>query len=177
MGGVKEFGLGFETVDARRQMGCARLAEELGYGTYWVPEDYFFRGAFALASAIACSTRTMRVGLGSSERGGFAPSIDHADLPQLAIDLVGEHVAQRLFRGAAAGERVEHAPAEIRVHPCLGGDRADPRAHERAETADGRNLRRDGDTELSRARAAGDDRERGELHRGRSVRILLTRCQ
>ncbi len=64
MARVKEFGIGFERADARRQMACARLAEELGYGTYWVPEDYFFRGAFALASAIACSTRRLRVGLG-----------------------------------------------------------------------------------------------------------------
>ena len=59
-----EFGVGFETVHAQRQIECARLAEELGYGTFWVPEDYFFRGAFALASAVACSTKRMRVGLG-----------------------------------------------------------------------------------------------------------------
>ena len=64
MAKVKEFGVGFETVDARLQMECARLAEDLGYGSYWVPEDYFFRGAFALAAAIACSTKRMRVGLG-----------------------------------------------------------------------------------------------------------------
>jgi len=61
---AKQFGVGFETVHAQKQMECARVAEELGYGTYWVPEDYFFRGAFALASAVACSTKRMRVGLG-----------------------------------------------------------------------------------------------------------------
>jgi 5,10-methylenetetrahydromethanopterin reductase len=61
---VVEFGLGMEHVEARRQIACARRAEELGYGTYWVPEDYFFRGAYALAGAVANATSRMRIGLG-----------------------------------------------------------------------------------------------------------------
>lgn len=64
MARVKEFGIGCEKADARRQMALAAEGEALGYGTYWVPEDYFYRGAFALASAIACATKRLRVGIG-----------------------------------------------------------------------------------------------------------------
>jgi 5,10-methylenetetrahydromethanopterin reductase len=64
MGRVKEFGTGCENLDAKGFVACARLAEELGFGTFWVPEDYFYRGAFTLASAIASHTTSLRVGIG-----------------------------------------------------------------------------------------------------------------
>src|SRR5215831_14655348 len=64
MTGTLQFGVGFETADARRQIEYARLAEELGFAACWVPEDYFFRGAFTIASAMACSTSRIRIGLG-----------------------------------------------------------------------------------------------------------------
>lgn len=64
MSKVKDFGIGFETIDSLRQIEYIRRAEELGFGTAWVPEDYFYRGAFSVASAIACSTKKMRVGIG-----------------------------------------------------------------------------------------------------------------
>jgi 5,10-methylenetetrahydromethanopterin reductase len=100
VGRVKEFGLGFETIDSRRQMGCARLAEELGYGTYWVPEDYFFRGAFALASAIACSTRTIRVGLGVVN-----PYTRHPALIAMEFAALTEIAGGRTVLGIGAGVR------------------------------------------------------------------------
>src|SRR5262245_59744074 len=59
-----QFGIGFEHADTRRQIEYARLAEELGFAACWVPEDYFFRGAFAIASALACSTSRIRIRLG-----------------------------------------------------------------------------------------------------------------
>jgi 5,10-methylenetetrahydromethanopterin reductase len=98
--GVKQFGVGFETVDARRQMVCARLAEDLGYGTYWVPEDYFFRGAFALASAIACSTRHMRVGLGVVN-----PYTRHPALIAMEIAALSEVAEGRAALGIGGGVR------------------------------------------------------------------------
>ena len=55
MGTVKEFGFASENLDAKEYLATAKLAEELGYGTYWLPEDYFYRGPFVVASAIACS--------------------------------------------------------------------------------------------------------------------------
>ena len=64
MSKVREFGIGFENLAARDQVKSARLAEELGYGTFWVPEDPFWRGAFTIASAAAAATSTIRVGIG-----------------------------------------------------------------------------------------------------------------
>ncbi|GII95178.1 LLM class flavin-dependent oxidoreductase [Sinosporangium siamense] len=42
----------------------ARKAEDAGYDTVWVTEDYCERGAFALAGAIAAATSRIRVGIG-----------------------------------------------------------------------------------------------------------------
>jgi len=61
---VRAFGCGFEQLDARAFTAAAQHAEALGFGTVWIPEDYFFRGAFSLAGAVACSTQAIRVGLG-----------------------------------------------------------------------------------------------------------------
>jgi 5,10-methylenetetrahydromethanopterin reductase len=97
---VKEFAVGFETVDARRQMACAELAEKLGYGTYWVPEDYFFRGAFTVASAIACATRRMRVGLGVVN-----PYTRHPALIAMEISALAEVAEGRTVLGIGGGVR------------------------------------------------------------------------
>jgi 5,10-methylenetetrahydromethanopterin reductase len=64
MGRVSEFGIGFETLHAREFVRHAKLAEDSGFGTFWVPEDPFWRGAFATASAIACGTSRIKVGIG-----------------------------------------------------------------------------------------------------------------
>lgn len=61
---VKEFGVGFENLHAREFVRNAKLAEELGFGTWWVPEDYFFRGAFTLAAAAAAATSRIKIGIG-----------------------------------------------------------------------------------------------------------------
>ena len=64
MAKVREFGVGFENLHPREFAAHARRAEELGFGTFWVPEDPFYRGAFTLASAIACGTSKIKIGLG-----------------------------------------------------------------------------------------------------------------
>ena len=97
---MKEFAVGFETVDARRQMACAELAEKLGYGTYWVPEDYFFRGAFTVASAIACATQRMRVGLGVVN-----PYTRHPALIAMEIAALAEVAEGRTVLGIGGGVR------------------------------------------------------------------------
>ncbi len=105
MARVKEFGVGFETVHAKTQIECARLAEDLGYGTYWVPEDYFFRGAFALASAIACSTQRMRVGLGVVN-----PYTRHPAVTAMELAALTEIAPERTVLGLGASVKywVEH---------------------------------------------------------------------
>ena len=49
--------------DASEVMRSARLAEQAGFGSFWVPEDPFFRGAFSLAGAVACQTESLRIGI------------------------------------------------------------------------------------------------------------------
>jgi alkanesulfonate monooxygenase SsuD/methylene tetrahydromethanopterin reductase-like flavin-dependent oxidoreductase (luciferase family) len=61
---VNEFGVCLQNLSAKDFIASARLAEELGFGTFWVPEDYFYRGAFALAAAIASHTTSLKVGIG-----------------------------------------------------------------------------------------------------------------
>jgi 5,10-methylenetetrahydromethanopterin reductase len=100
MARVNEFGLGFETVGARQQMAAARRAEELGFGTFWVPEDYFYRGAFALASAIACSTARMRVGLGVVN-----PYTRHPAVTAMELATLTEIAGPRTVLGIGASVR------------------------------------------------------------------------
>ena len=100
MARVKEFGVGFEGIDARRQIACARVAEESGYGSYWVPEDYFYRGAFALASAIACSTKRLRVGVGVVNTYTRHPALTAMEFG--ALDEIAEG---RAILGIGAGFR------------------------------------------------------------------------
>src|ERR1700733_8916548 len=64
MAKVREFGMAYESPHAREFVALGKRAEELGFGTFWVPEDPFWRGAFALASAIACGTSKIKIGLG-----------------------------------------------------------------------------------------------------------------
>jgi 5,10-methylenetetrahydromethanopterin reductase len=61
---VTEFGVAFESPSARDFITAARLAEEVGFGTFWVPEDPLFPGAFATAAAIAAKTKKIKVGIG-----------------------------------------------------------------------------------------------------------------
>lgn len=50
--------------DAASAVAVARLAEDVGFDTVWITEDYCERGAFALAGAIAAVTEQIRVGIG-----------------------------------------------------------------------------------------------------------------
>lgn len=50
--------------DAASAVAVAGLAEDAGFDTVWITEDYCERGAFALAGAIAAVTGRIRVGVG-----------------------------------------------------------------------------------------------------------------
>ena len=61
----EELGLGLVRTDAPAKMGeWASLAEELGFDSVWVAEDYFQGGAFSVATACALATTRIRVGIG-----------------------------------------------------------------------------------------------------------------
>jgi 5,10-methylenetetrahydromethanopterin reductase len=60
----REFGIAFESSSAKNYVAAAKLAEDLGFGTFWVPEDPGFPGAFATATAVAVNTHKIKVGIG-----------------------------------------------------------------------------------------------------------------
>ena len=93
-----EFAVGFENADARRQVEYARMAEELGFSACWVPEDYFFRGAFTIASAMACSTSRIRIGLGVVN-----PFTRHPALIAMEFAALSELAPSRTALGIGAG--------------------------------------------------------------------------
>jgi 5,10-methylenetetrahydromethanopterin reductase len=93
-----EFAVGFENADARRQIEYARMAEDLGFSACWVPEDYFFRGAFTIASAMACSTSRIQIGLGVVN-----PFTRHPALIAMEFAALSELAPARTALGIGAG--------------------------------------------------------------------------
>jgi len=62
---IEELGLGLVRTSAPAKMGeWASLAEELGFDSVWVAEDYFQGGAFSVATACALATTRVQVGIG-----------------------------------------------------------------------------------------------------------------
>src|SRR5512139_156528 len=98
MASVKEFGVALEMADAAQVIHCARLAEELGFGSFWIPEDPFFRGAFALAAAVACQTVSLRVGIGV-----LNPYTRHPAVTAMEFGTLDEISRGRAVLGIGAG--------------------------------------------------------------------------
>jgi 5,10-methylenetetrahydromethanopterin reductase len=62
MSKVKQFGLlTLSEKNGREMIRHAKLAEDLGYGTYWVGEDPYTRGPFTTMATIAAHTKKMRI--------------------------------------------------------------------------------------------------------------------
>src|SRR6266436_7903069 len=95
---VREFGVGFESPHAREFIALAKRAEETGFGTFWVPEDPFYRGAFTLAAAVACGTSTIKVGIGV-----LNPYTRHPALTAMEFAALDEVSDGRAILGIGAG--------------------------------------------------------------------------
>ena len=103
---VKEFGVGFENLHAREFVRNAKLAEELGFGTWWVPEDYFFRGAFTLAAAAAAATSRIKIGIGV-----LNPYTRHPAMIAMEFGALDEVSDGRAILGLGrGGERLDRKP-------------------------------------------------------------------
>jgi 5,10-methylenetetrahydromethanopterin reductase len=100
MGRVKEFGFCSENLGAKEYITTAKLAEELGYGTYWLPEDYFYRGPFVVASAIASNTRKLKTGVGVVN-----PYTRHPALTAMEFAALDELSEGRAVLGVGGGLR------------------------------------------------------------------------
>jgi 5,10-methylenetetrahydromethanopterin reductase len=98
MAKVREFGIGFENLHTREFVAHARRAEELGFGTFWIPEDPFYRGAFTVASAIASGTSKVKIGLGVVN-----PFLRHPALTAMEFAALDEACNGRAILGIGAG--------------------------------------------------------------------------
>ncbi len=98
MAKVREFGIGCESPHPREVVALARRAEQLGFGTFWVPEDPFYRGAFTLGSAVACGTSTIKIGLGVVN-----PYMRHPSLTAMEFAALDEVSDGRAILGIGAG--------------------------------------------------------------------------
>jgi 5,10-methylenetetrahydromethanopterin reductase len=98
MAKAREFGVGFENLHAREFAAHAKRAEDLGFGTFWVPEDPFYRGAFTVASAIACGTSKIKIGLGIVN-----PYLRHPALTAMEFAALDEISDGRAMLGIGAG--------------------------------------------------------------------------
>ncbi|HYK64177.1 MAG TPA: LLM class flavin-dependent oxidoreductase [Patescibacteria group bacterium] len=95
---VREFGVGFENLHTREFAAHARRAEDLGFGTFWIPEDPFYRGAFTVASAIASGTSKIKIGLGVVN-----PFLRHPALTAMEFAALDEACDGRAILGIGAG--------------------------------------------------------------------------
>ena len=98
MAKVREFGVGFESPHAHDFVKHAQRAEELGFGTLWIPEDPFYRGAFTLGSAVACGTSKIKIGLGVVN-----PYLRHPALTAMEFAALDEISDGRAILGIGAG--------------------------------------------------------------------------
>jgi 5,10-methylenetetrahydromethanopterin reductase len=97
---VREFGIGIESAPAKEFVAHAQLAESLGFGTFWIPED-LYRGAFTLASAIASNTKRMRIGMGI-----LNPYVRHPATIAMELGALEEISDGRIVLGIGAGLRM-----------------------------------------------------------------------
>lgn len=88
-------------ISGRRPTGeaieLAMMAERMGFAEVWLTEDYCERGAFAVAGAIAASTRRVAVGLGVVN-----PWTRHPMLTAMETAALAELAPGRLIMGLGA---------------------------------------------------------------------------
>src|SRR5919199_2188786 len=94
-------GVGFAAnVPAPRVVEAARLAEQLGYGAFWVTDSHLAqREAFALLGALAVSTSRLSLGTGVSHLAGRHPSVLASSFTTL-----GELAPGRVRLGIGVGD-------------------------------------------------------------------------
>lgn len=97
---MHEFGVGFLGIDigVKEIVRLTRLAEEQNFGTCWIAEDYFYRGAFSLAATCAAQTKSIRIGIGV-----INPYTRHPALTAMEVAGLAEAAgAERVILGLGA---------------------------------------------------------------------------
>lgn len=99
MEGFKEFGVAMTgLIPVDEAIGMAKKAEQLGAGSVWFAEDYFFRGGMPYLSAAAMATNTIRIGLGV-----INPFTRHPALIAMEFATLDEMSNQRTVFGLGSG--------------------------------------------------------------------------
>ncbi|MCC6313679.1 MAG: LLM class flavin-dependent oxidoreductase [Thermomicrobiales bacterium] len=83
-----------------RALGGAVLADDLGFDTCWLGEDYFYQGGIATAAAVAERTRRVQVGLGV-----LTPLTRHPALTVMEVAALDHISGGRVLLGYGAGVR------------------------------------------------------------------------
>lgn len=96
---VRRFGFGIESANSRDYVQHARLAEALGFGICWIPED-LYRGAFTLAAGVASVTTRLQIGLGI-----LNPYLRHPATIAMELGALEELSGGRTVLGIGAGLR------------------------------------------------------------------------
>lgn len=76
----------------------ARIAEEEGWDSIWLGEDYFYRGGATMAAAVAAATTRLRIGLGI-----MTPLPRHPALTAMEVGALQELSDGRILPGIGAG--------------------------------------------------------------------------
>lgn len=82
-------------------VAIAQRAEQNGFAEVWVSEDYFERGAFSIAAAVASSTRSIRIGVGV-----INPWTRHPMLTAMEFAGLNEIAEGRAVLGIGASNRI-----------------------------------------------------------------------
>jgi alkanesulfonate monooxygenase SsuD/methylene tetrahydromethanopterin reductase-like flavin-dependent oxidoreductase (luciferase family) len=82
----------------QRQLSGAVLAEQLGFDSCWLGEDYFYHGAIATATAIAERTSRLTIGLGV-----LSPLARHPALTAMEVATLDEIAEGRVVLGMGYG--------------------------------------------------------------------------
>jgi 5,10-methylenetetrahydromethanopterin reductase len=85
-------------VSMRDLVDSARLAEQSGWDSIWLGEDYFYRGGATMAAAVAVATSRIEIGLGI-----MTPLPRHPALMAMEIGALQELSGGRIVPGVGAG--------------------------------------------------------------------------
>lgn len=100
-----KFGTGFLAGnELRHTIRMAKLAEEMGFSSCWIAEDYFYGGAFSTATACAMETQSIDIGIGVVNPYTRHPVLTTMELA--AFDAISEGRAI-LGLGASNGRWIE----------------------------------------------------------------------
>lgn len=97
--GRNAFGVVFSgNYPLERILQGAQLAERLGFDSCWLGEDFFYHGGIAVATAIACNTSRITIGLGV-----LSPLPRHPALTAMEVGTLDQLTHGRLIFGVGYG--------------------------------------------------------------------------